>query len=96
MATVAATSVAAVGSLEGAVLGTFTIPSGRSSGDVITVADAGTGANSIILPIAQGTGGAITFDLAVTSVTAGTGFNVTISSTGATTSAIACWYIRTA
>jgi hypothetical protein len=88
--------VANLGSLEGAIIGTFQIPTGRASGDIITVADAGIGANSQVFLQPQGTGGAITFDLALTQVTAGTGFQCTISSTGATTAAITVAYIRTA
>ena len=96
MATVAATSVAVQGSLEGAEIGQFTIPTGRASGDIITVADPGIGANSQVFVMSQGTGGAITYDLAVTAITAGTGFSVTLSSSGATTAAIPCVFIRTA
>jgi hypothetical protein len=96
MATTPATGVAIQGSLEGAEIGVFTIPSGAATGDIITVADPGINANSQVFLEPQGTGGAITYNLQVTAVTAGTGFSVTYRGSGSTTSNIICAFLRTA
>jgi len=82
-----------LGSLQGAVVGTFTVATGLASGQFVTVADAGVGANSVIVPIPQAVDGTVA-TWAVTAVNPGVSFVVQIACTATTTSPIPFWYLR--
>ena len=82
-----------LGSLQGAVIGTFTVASGLQSGQTVTVADAGVGANSVIVPVPQAVDGAVA-TWAVLQVNPGVSFVVQIACTATLTSGVPFWYLR--
>ncbi len=86
------TANTSAGSVANQQVGTFSIPAGTASGGMVAVPNTLVGAGSLVFLQVRGNGGTIT-TVAVTALTAGTGFTVTVYGSGATTSAVDCWYL---
>ncbi len=84
------TANTSAGNVANQQVGTFSIPAGTASGGTVAVANTLVGANSLVFLQVRGNGGTIS-EIAVTAVAAGT-FTVTVYASGATTSAVDCWY----
>ena len=90
------TSNTSAGNVAGQAIGTFSIPSGTANGATVVVNNGQIGPNSMVFLQLRGNGGTIT-NVVVSALTAATtgvtgSFTITVNSSGATTSAVDCWY----
>lgn len=86
------TANTSAGNVANQAVGTCGIPSGTASGATIAVPNTLVGASSLVFLQARGNGGTIQ-GLAVTTLTPGSGFTITVYASGATTASVDIWYL---